>query len=342
MWPAIMAGVGAATNIASDLVGAHQDRLEQRREQSFQDYLSQKNIDLQKEFAQNGIQWKVKDAEAAGIHPLYALGANTTSFSPISVGSSGGGNSLNGNLARNMGQNISRAMNAAATQEDREMRELRLAAAKADVEGKTLENQIRLSQLNQMKAVGPPMAGSDNFIPGQGNSPLVEDQALKRTVSAPGRPAQEAGWRPDVSYSRTDTGLAPMIPTSLSESLEDDVIGSLMWRMRNQVMPNFTGEGKPPKTMLPPGANDWDYNFGKQEWQPVKGKGSYPYDRVRKSEVGKFFSNWKYQKGGVQWLLEEEDLVVLFVVVLVVVVVLGVVVVLVVQQGLCGLDLGCN
>lgn len=40
------------------------------------------NIKYQKQFAQRGIRWRVKDAKAAGVHPLFALGANTASFSP--------------------------------------------------------------------------------------------------------------------------------------------------------------------------------------------------------------------------------------------------------------------
>ena len=68
---------------------------------------------LQKEFAQNGIRWKVADAKAAGLHPLAALGAQTTSYQPVSVGqdfSSFG----------QMGQDVSRAMMATAdAKEDR-------------------------------------------------------------------------------------------------------------------------------------------------------------------------------------------------------------------------------
>lgn len=40
-------------------------------------------VALQKEFAQHGVQWRVQDAIAAGVHPLYALGANIPTFSPV-------------------------------------------------------------------------------------------------------------------------------------------------------------------------------------------------------------------------------------------------------------------
>lgn len=43
------------------------------------------NRDLQKEFAQNSIQWRVDDAKKAGIHPLYALGAQGASYTPQSL-----------------------------------------------------------------------------------------------------------------------------------------------------------------------------------------------------------------------------------------------------------------
>lgn len=45
-----------------------------------------KQAKLQREFAQNGIQWRVEDAKKAGVHPLAALGFQGTSYSPVSVG----------------------------------------------------------------------------------------------------------------------------------------------------------------------------------------------------------------------------------------------------------------
>ena len=62
---------------------------------------------LQKEFAQNGIRWKVADAKAAGLHPLSALGAQTISYQPVSVGQ-------DFSAFGQMGQDVSRAMMATA------------------------------------------------------------------------------------------------------------------------------------------------------------------------------------------------------------------------------------
>lgn len=44
-----------------------------------------RNVALQREFAQNSIQWRVDDAKNAGIHPLYALGAQGASYTPQSL-----------------------------------------------------------------------------------------------------------------------------------------------------------------------------------------------------------------------------------------------------------------
>lgn len=65
------------------------------------------NIAYQKEFAQKGVQWKVEDAKKAGLHPLYALGANTTSFSPVPVTGSATGDAIArgaANVVKNMSQ----------------------------------------------------------------------------------------------------------------------------------------------------------------------------------------------------------------------------------------------
>ena len=82
--------------------------------QNSQEDQIQAQIDAQKQFAQNGIRWRVEDATKAGIHPLYALGANTTSFSPIGVG----GNPLGEGIAA-ASQDIGRAISAKGTSVER-------------------------------------------------------------------------------------------------------------------------------------------------------------------------------------------------------------------------------
>lgn len=57
-----------------------------------------------KEFAQKGIRWKVADAKAAGIHPLYAMGASTNMPSV----SMQGGSNISGALKSAMDGRLTR------------------------------------------------------------------------------------------------------------------------------------------------------------------------------------------------------------------------------------------
>lgn len=47
--------------------------------------IAERQISEQEEFAREGISWRVADAKKAGVHPLFALGAQLPSFNPVSV-----------------------------------------------------------------------------------------------------------------------------------------------------------------------------------------------------------------------------------------------------------------
>lgn len=96
------------------------------------------NIKLQKKFAQEGIRWRVKDAKEAGIHPIYALGAQTPSYTPVSQSFTPESGLATGLAAA--GQNIGRAVNATRTQPERiEARQF----TRLQLEGLQLDNEIK-------------------------------------------------------------------------------------------------------------------------------------------------------------------------------------------------------
>lgn len=101
------------------------------------------NRQMQEDFAQRGIRWKVKDARAAGIHPLYALGAQTTSFSPVTVGAT---NEMAGPAAAmaSLGQDLSRSVNATRTMPERLEA---TALTKLQLEGLAIDNDIKRATL---------------------------------------------------------------------------------------------------------------------------------------------------------------------------------------------------
>lgn len=144
------------------------------------------NYNAQKEFAQNGIRWRVEDAKAAGIHPLYALGASTASFSPVS---GYGGDFGISEAARTFGQGIDRAAEAKMTREERDRMDARqemqdvFALARFQADQRYQEAQVRLidSEIARNKVASmvalraasrpPAMPGSPTLLPGQGNAP---------------------------------------------------------------------------------------------------------------------------------------------------------------------------
>lgn len=112
---------------------------------------SEMNAAAQKEFAQHGIRWKVEDAKQAGVHPLYALGANTHSFAPSYVGSHMG----DGIAAA--GQDIGRAIDAKQTETERLQNDL----LREQIRGTKIDNDLRASQHRLVNQAGQPPAMPD-------------------------------------------------------------------------------------------------------------------------------------------------------------------------------------
>lgn len=221
------------------------------------------NLKAQKQFAQNGIQWKVKDAQKAGIHPLYALGAQTTSFTPSFVGS----NSLAEGVAQ-AGQNIGRAIDSGHTSNERMSNRLEaLTVQRAELENAKLASEIALLQ----QPGSPPAALTENpIIPGQGQIKTSPSETVSNLV---GEPTIEAALMPSVQYRRTKSGVEAVIPPKLAESLESDKMGAVKWWFENKALPAAGMSQlttRPPASWLPPGADTWVNHLG--EWKPFNSK----------------------------------------------------------------------
>lgn len=153
----IAAAIGAGASLLGGLIGR----------KSTQD-ANKQNIALQKQFAQEGIQWKVEDARKAGIHPLYALGAQTASFAPNVVGDTSLPTALT-----NMGQDISRAVDVTRTSGDRvDAYEKTVRALQLTRLG--LENDLLASQIAKVNQAGgtPGMPNSMSTLGGVATLPV--------------------------------------------------------------------------------------------------------------------------------------------------------------------------
>lgn len=159
--------IGAVGSLVGGLIGSK----DKDKALQIQQQMNAENIALQKEFAQSGIQWKAEDAKKAGIHPLYAMGANTHSFSPVSVGVDS--SSPMGSAVSAMGQDIGRAINSTRSTTDQQK------AFDSTVQGLTvekmgLENQLLASQIAKLRAApspGIPVPAATNIVDGQ-NFPI--------------------------------------------------------------------------------------------------------------------------------------------------------------------------
>ena len=140
-------------SIAGTVLGGIGGLLGQKREEK-----------LQKEFAQNSISWRVQDAERAGVHPLYAIGAPSISYSPTGVG----------NTLAGMGQDIGRAISSVQGRGERvSAYDASLRALQLERGG--LENELLRSQIRKINQPGTPPAspggpGGARAIDGQGDA----------------------------------------------------------------------------------------------------------------------------------------------------------------------------
>lgn len=197
--------------------------------------IAEQNIAMQKEFAQNGIRWRTGDALAAGIHPVAAMGANISSFSPVSVGTSSPDTSWMGSL----GQNIGRAVEAGLTwEEKKEKQTMDNVATSLRLNNMGLQNELLGAQIERIRS-GPPMPSMGQSSPGGGNSgDVVNNPALgtfemkpnEVTTSLPGQRAHTAGPAgPQNNWALGANGaLQPFPPKGLG--VEDEFGAPLMAR----------------------------------------------------------------------------------------------------------------
>lgn len=276
--PAVIgAGISAGASLLGGILG---DRAANKRnEQSLA--LAREQMAMQREFAQMGVRWKVADAKAAGLHPLYALGGQTHAPSPVSVMQEA---SPLPSALSDMGQDIGRAVAATSTAPERANHVLEAL----QLERAQLENDLLRSQIarNNSAQIGPPFPSpvpSDfpSALTG-GPAPRVTVQPLEPIASDPRNPAKEAGYINDYSYARTASGGLKIVPSSdMKDRMEDDFMQEMFWMARNNLVPNWNPlRHMPDPRLYPPGAGRrWEWDHLAQEYRSVP-NGREAYSRI--------------------------------------------------------------
>lgn len=205
-------GLGSA---AMDIVGGQLQAAQNRQQQRHSD-------DMSREFAQNAIQWRVRDARKAGIHPLYAMGTFPNSPPAMVAGDT------TESSFREAGQSLRQGVRMVQTSAERQ---------RSDLEDKLLLSQIaesdarRLSILsdtarnNQLSrtniGIQPEMMGGDMGqapqVPGSG---VVDMKPSEIISSSQLRPSMEAGIRPG-EEQRMIGGMPVLLPQLGGESSEE-------------------------------------------------------------------------------------------------------------------------
>lgn len=265
--PAIATAVGGAAQAAGGIAGlfgggggTDWNSVRIARENAERQY------QIQKEFAQSGIQWRVADAKAAGLHPLAALGAAPASYSPASyVGADRlpADRDIGSSLSQ-MGQGIHRAAHAASSKEDRalesynsQMRIMNLE--KAGLENRLLESQITASQAALLRAgTGPGIPTGPSYSPTLGKH---EMKPAEVTEARPGQPHLEAG--PAGPGSRHQQ-IGPAVVNMPAQGTQIDELSSPGWasyQFWNTVAPFFSqaarDRSRPAASTLPKGYTEW-------------------------------------------------------------------------------------
>ncbi len=173
---------------------------------------NRKNIAYQKEFAQSGIQWRTDDARAAGVHPLFAMGANTTSFQPgFNTGSA------IGDTVRRLG---------------------RTAGSYLDKENKKLQNDFIKEQIEASKyrrkadGYGAQQDGIKVLPINMENNPAAVRLEPPTRIVAKSRkdPHKQAGITPPWQKFKIYKDLSIWAPTEeLSEMFESPAMWPLVW-----------------------------------------------------------------------------------------------------------------
>lgn len=168
---------------------------------------------LQREFAQQGIRWKVADAKAAGLHPLYAIGAQGAQYSPVSYSDSMGPAIAQAGqqISSAAGQYIDHKNQQRIASEQRQLAQDQIILGQQRLRSQIHVDTAQANYYNAMaaQALRQPSSGFGDgntglgspvtdpaLIAGQQDSGAVVVKPAEVTTNKPGSPSIQAGENP--------------------------------------------------------------------------------------------------------------------------------------------------
>lgn len=205
--PFIASLVGAGGSLLSGL-GSFFGGGDQGLSRDDQRYLAHHQVDMALRQEREGIQMRVRDAQAAGLHPLAALGISPSSAS-ISQGIGSSGPSLGDRLS-GLGQNISRAAAAVASPYERAAQAQALQTG--ELQNQLLQEQLIGARWENARQVGPP-------------TPTSASQMMRNADGSVSRQPSQA-W---------------------ADANQNSFLARLEWMLSNKLMPNMPSGAVPPR-----------------------------------------------------------------------------------------------
>lgn len=253
-----------------------------------QNKLAERQENLQREFAQNSIQWRTADAKKAGIHPVVALGSQGISYNPSYVG----------------GDNFGGSQASISYEPEKQVDEKTQA-----YNDKVNELNLRMQEANTREAEANATLAERSLLPKPQNDPLnvllpnANSRGIGLPTSKTGMPGQASsiygnklGEAEQASrFSVNQDGTITIVPTqNLMDYVSESMLADIEWRLQNKYTDQVKYLNQALKGKLPEGY------VVKSRLAPF----GYEYGVVPKDEVftfGEIFENytlpgWLYKK----------------------------------------------
>lgn len=224
---AISGSLGGIVGGAASLVGGILGNKSQKSVNNANLEFARQQFEYQKELHKNQMQWRVEDAKKAGLHPMAALGLQSSSFSPVSSNMQANDYSWIGDLGQSAGYALMKGKDKEqqAQAEGLLMRQGELQADNLNLqnEGLKLDNEFRRFQLQQAvvgatnQALSSPANASfrKRLVDGQGDSPSVD------SISGNANGSYSGPTLPLLTLSRTGNTLLDIINPDIADSVTE-------------------------------------------------------------------------------------------------------------------------
>lgn len=184
----------------------------------------------QAKYAKAGIRWKVADAKAAGLHPLFALGGNTATYSPVASQVSDGARGIGSALGSAFEEYRERRRKDKSGESDMETRVRRDQAeiiaqeaeqAKEATKRSYVDTAMQAHEFNRMKQE----AINNKDRTSKGASDEIEHIPDQVVSHRGGTPWLSAGRKPFWTQYQVEDGLDVYLPWSNEGPAESMEIG---------------------------------------------------------------------------------------------------------------------